>query len=199
MKKILKLTTTLILTVGFTTSCTTYDDYYSSSPVQESVYNSQTSKRQKELLQTMEKLNLQLASLSETSLQNTQRIAYLEQQLGTITTQLNNRGENYTKIMAQLKAERSERENMTQAMKTQFSKELAKTESSLRQRQNEVIKAIASTPSAASNSNVYTVRAGDTLSVISKAAGIPVKTIKKANGLTSDIIRVGQKLRIPVK
>jgi LysM repeat protein len=200
MKNILKPTVLVILTAGLTTSCVNYDDgYYDSAPIQNSVHTSQASKTQKLLNQRIEKLNLQLASLSETSLQNTQRIAYLEQQLGTITAQLDHKGENYEKIMAQLKAERAERESMTKAMKNQFSKELAKTESSLRQRQNEVIKAISTTPSPGSNYNVYTVHSGDTLSVISKAAGVPVKRIKKVNGLTSDIIRVGQKLKIPAK
>ncbi|MCR4659429.1 MAG: transglycosylase SLT domain-containing protein, partial [Bacteroidales bacterium] len=42
----------------------------------------------------------------------------------------------------------------------------------------------------------YTVRKGDTLSKIASKHGISVATLKKRNGLNSDRIRVGQKLKI---
>jgi LysM repeat protein len=38
---------------------------------------------------------------------------------------------------------------------------------------------------------------GDTLSAISQATGVSISKLKKFNGLTSDSIRVGQKLKIP--
>ncbi len=43
----------------------------------------------------------------------------------------------------------------------------------------------------------YTVKHGDTLSSIAAAYGTTVKNLKKANGLTSNLIRVGQVLVIP--
>jgi LysM repeat protein len=43
----------------------------------------------------------------------------------------------------------------------------------------------------------YTVKHGDTLSSIAAAYGTTVKKLKKANGLTSNLIRVGQVLVIP--
>ncbi|MEW8987378.1 MAG: LysM peptidoglycan-binding domain-containing protein, partial [Bacillus sp. (in: firmicutes)] len=43
----------------------------------------------------------------------------------------------------------------------------------------------------------YTVKAGDTLSAIAKLHNTTVTAIKSSNGLTSDIIRVGQVLSIP--
>ena len=45
----------------------------------------------------------------------------------------------------------------------------------------------------------HTVEPGTTLSALSKAYGVTVSDIKKANRLSSDNIRVGQKLLIPVK
>ena len=42
----------------------------------------------------------------------------------------------------------------------------------------------------------YTVRKGDTLSKIASKHGISVATLKKRNGMSSDRIRVGQKLKI---
>ncbi len=45
----------------------------------------------------------------------------------------------------------------------------------------------------------YIVQKGATLSAISKAYGVSVKDIKTANRLKNNMIRVGQKLYIPVK
>jgi len=45
----------------------------------------------------------------------------------------------------------------------------------------------------------YVVTSGVTLSAISKAYGVPVSEIKRANNLKSDSLRVNQKLKIPVK
>ncbi len=44
----------------------------------------------------------------------------------------------------------------------------------------------------------YTVQPGATLSAISKAYGVSISDIKKANNMSSDILRIGQKLKIPV-
>lgn len=45
----------------------------------------------------------------------------------------------------------------------------------------------------------YSVKSGDTLLRIAKAHGTTVKLIKSANSLTTDRIKVGQKLKLPVK
>ena len=45
----------------------------------------------------------------------------------------------------------------------------------------------------------YTVKSGDTLTKIAKAHGTTVKAIQKANHLTTTAIKVGKKLKIPVK
>ncbi len=44
----------------------------------------------------------------------------------------------------------------------------------------------------------YTVQAGDTLWLIARRYGTTVEAIKQANGLTSNALRIGQVLRIPV-
>jgi LysM repeat protein len=52
----------------------------------------------------------------------------------------------------------------------------------------------------ASGAEVYTVKSGDTLTTIAKKfPGVTVKAIRTANNLTTDKIRVGQKLTIPAK
>ncbi len=50
---------------------------------------------------------------------------------------------------------------------------------------------------AAGADETYVVKAGDSLSVIAQRMGSSVKAIRQANGLTSDLIRVGQELKIP--
>lgn len=50
---------------------------------------------------------------------------------------------------------------------------------------------------AVPTSTIYTVKKGDTLSKIARAQGTTVTALKKANRLSSDVIRVGQKLKIP--
>ena len=46
---------------------------------------------------------------------------------------------------------------------------------------------------------IYTVKSGDNLLKIAKAHGVTAKQIRSHNGLPTDQIRVGQKLKIPVK
>ncbi|NWN83339.1 MAG: LysM peptidoglycan-binding domain-containing protein, partial [Halomonas sp.] len=45
--------------------------------------------------------------------------------------------------------------------------------------------------------NEYRIRPGDTLSEIATRHNVPVRRLKQANEINSDVIRVGQVLRIP--
>lgn len=54
----------------------------------------------------------------------------------------------------------------------------------------------AKTSSGSGGGKYYTVRKGDTLHKIASKHGISVSTLKKRNGLKSDNIRVGQKLKV---
>lgn len=53
--------------------------------------------------------------------------------------------------------------------------------------------------SVAGGDNSYTVKSGDTLTTIAKSHGTSVKAIRSANSLTTDKIRVGQKLKLPAR
>jgi len=55
----------------------------------------------------------------------------------------------------------------------------------------------ASSSSAPRQASVHTVRSGDTVSGIAKKYGTTWVALRKANGLSSDTIKVGQKLTIP--
>lgn len=54
-------------------------------------------------------------------------------------------------------------------------------------------------PSSSSSSTrtTHTVKSGDTLYSLARKHGTTVAKIKSANGLSSDLIRIGQKLKIP--
>ncbi|MEC8443692.1 MAG: LysM peptidoglycan-binding domain-containing protein, partial [Pseudomonadota bacterium] len=43
----------------------------------------------------------------------------------------------------------------------------------------------------------YTVRRGDTLSELAVQRGMDTKTLRELNGLSSDSLRIGQKIRLP--
>ncbi|MGO9526485.1 MAG: LysM peptidoglycan-binding domain-containing protein [Verrucomicrobiia bacterium] len=58
----------------------------------------------------------------------------------------------------------------------------------------------AANPSAGpANGNEYAVQKGDTLTSIAKNNGVTIADLRKANNLTSDSLKVGQKLVIPSK
>jgi LysM repeat protein len=58
-------------------------------------------------------------------------------------------------------------------------------------------KPVAKTTAKKSTKPKYTVAKGDTLSSIARKKGTSVSKIKAANGLSSDLIRPGQSLKIP--
>ncbi len=49
------------------------------------------------------------------------------------------------------------------------------------------------------SSNEYRVKAGDSLDKIAQSHGTTVKVLKELNGLTTDRIKINQKLKLPVK
>ena len=51
---------------------------------------------------------------------------------------------------------------------------------------------------AVNDPNTYTVKSGDTLGHIAMRNKVKVKDLKAINGLTTDLIRVGQKLKLPI-
>ncbi|GLR63656.1 N-acetylmuramoyl-L-alanine amidase [Marinospirillum insulare] len=50
---------------------------------------------------------------------------------------------------------------------------------------------------ASHSSSAYTIRRGDTLSEIARRKGVDIGELRKMNDLNNDVIRVGQRLRIP--
>ena len=52
---------------------------------------------------------------------------------------------------------------------------------------------------SAAGEPVYTVKSGDNLTKIAAQYGVGLKALRAANGLKTDSIKVGQKLKIPAK
>jgi len=59
--------------------------------------------------------------------------------------------------------------------------------------------AAVTSPSASTDSNEHVVQKGETLTSIAKNCGITIADLRKANNLSSDSLKVGQKLMIPPK
>jgi LysM repeat protein len=57
----------------------------------------------------------------------------------------------------------------------------------------------AAAETSASGEQPYKVKSGDTLTTIAKHFGVTVKALRSANNLTTDKIKVGDKLKIPAK
>jgi len=97
-------------------------------------------------------------------------------------------------LNAALEQERASRSQEIQAVGKAMAAEIVRVEKSA---------AAAAKPSAPSAySGKYkelVVQKGDTLSGISSLAGVSIESIREANGLKSDVIRVGQVLKIPTK
>ena len=93
-------------------------------------------------------------------------------------------------LEARVRAIDAARENDKKAILDQLAKELAALGGSRT--------GVASPSSApATSSNEYIVQKGESLTSIAKNHGVTVADLRKANNLTSDALKVGQKLVIP--
>ena len=63
----------------------------------------------------------------------------------------------------------------------------------------EATMATATTAAVADTAGIYTVKAGDNLTIIAKAHGTTVKELETLNNLPSSAIKAGQKLKLPEK
>ncbi len=168
------------------------DDYESQMQFKRLQVKDQKHARQLQgLNQALAQQDALIRSLAEAMSENSMRVEKLE---GQVLAMEKSMGRNTKALEQRLEAERRQREKSSQALLNQVSKEIATTASTLQNRQNKIIKAMSET-----SAEEYQVRSGDTLSVIAQAFGVSVNSIKRANNLSSDIIRVGQKLTIPSK
>lgn len=116
-----------------------------------------------------------------------------EKQLGDLQAQINHLRQaggadaaaDVQALDARLRALDAAREKDKQIILDTLAKELAR------------LGAARGTTAAAGSGAEYVVQKGENLTTIAKAHGVSVEDLKKANGLTDDTIRIGQKLVIP--
>lgn len=94
-------------------------------------------------------------------------------------------------LEARIRAIDAARESDKKAILDQLAKELAALGGS-----HSGVSPPSPVPAAASG-NEYVVQKGETLTSIAKSHGVTVADLRKANNLTSDALKVGQKLVIP--
>ncbi|MEA2013652.1 MAG: LysM peptidoglycan-binding domain-containing protein [Verrucomicrobiota bacterium] len=98
-------------------------------------------------------------------------------------------------VEKKLSLEKELREKTINELINQFSRELSATTKKFKATQENILQAVSGVSVAAE----YKVQRGDTLSVIAKAYGISIASLKQANNLKTDIIIPGQILVIPNK
>lgn len=141
--------------------------------------------------------------------------AYFEETVGNLTNQirlLQDENAKLTESVYSLKQELKElkaRMQSYQAETAELRKMIAAESESRKQQMGNIADKIQQVgeQSAAQNAiaqseeeyDYYIVESGATLSAVSRATGISVARLKKVNGMTNDILRVGQKLKIPRK
>lgn len=93
-------------------------------------------------------------------------------------------------LNSSLEQERADRSQEIQSVSKAMAAEIIRVEKSV---------AAKPTPQYSGSYKELVVQKGDTLSGISSLAGVSVESIREANGLKSDVIRIGQVLKIPTK
>ena len=157
---------------------------------------------------------------------NRRSVSYYEETVGNLTNQIRLLQDENASLTASVHAMQQELRQMKQQMQayheeTAQIRRMISEESAARQKQMGGIadklqkaadaqaKADARARAAAANAHnsgnsaeefdIYVVEAGATLSAVSRATGVSISRLKQANGMTNDILRVGQKLKIPRK
>lgn len=192
MKKSSLVKCALIMSVIPFSGCITLEnENYEQQMAMQRMRNENRKQAQKvaELSREMEQREALVQNFLATMAANSQRIETLERQLLNLEKSM---GRNTKALEERLAAEKALREKANNALINQVSKELETVATDINKRLKDI------NTSTGSGYGVYTVRRGDTLSQIAKAAGITVSKLKKVNGLSSNIIRVGQDLKIPV-
>ena len=110
----------------------------------------------------------------------------LRKQVAELETQLKTSNDEWQRRLAELRASMdTQHKEALDAMAAKMAQEMAQA---LKAREQARKTAVAT---------VHTVSQGEVLSVIAAAYRVSLKDLKEINGLKSDVIRVGQKLKIP--
>jgi len=141
-------------------------------------------------------------------------VRYYEELVGTLAGQVRQLQDDNAKLSGSVRDVKTQLEALARNNEV-MSRDIAELRKQLTAdavRREKQLTALAGRPKAAANSSQnlprtpavteyeeYVVQRGATLTAISKAYGVSVDAIKKANSMNSDVLRVGEKLKIPRK
>lgn len=143
--------------------------------------------------QTISNLKQQVSDLKLGKLESfMQELQAMDKKIGAITKRQD-------KILSDIRQLSSHANDTTTAL-SQYKEKIAQFERAI-SLQNEQLKDIAKIREQlvqmADSEKLYTVKAGDSLEKIARAQNTTVEEIKKINHLTTDLIVVGQEIRLP--
>ena len=124
--------------------------------------------------------------------------AYYEETVGNLTNQIRLMQDENAKLAAAVYELQREVREMKQRMQG-YQAENAELRRLIAAESDASQQAQAAPPQDTEEYDFYVVEPGATLSAISRATGVSIARIKQANGMTNDILRVGQKIKIPRK
>lgn len=138
-----------------------------------------------------------LEAIRQQNAEHEYKILDLQKRLDLVENQLAATNTAYKQELQRVKdtiaSESSARVTAINDMKTAVSTELARTASEIQKQ----LKAMPKSDTSAQGE--YTVQKGDTLMMIARAFGVSTDSLRRANGLKGDMLRLGQRLTIPKK
>lgn len=126
------------------------------------------------------------------------RVDLLEKQVSTTDVAYRQQLQHLQQLQRVIADESKARATAVDDLKKAASQELANMASHQQAQQKQLMKALEAA-AASGGQGEYVVQKNDTLKMISKAAGVSLDNLRRANNLKSDALRVGQKLIIPRK
>ncbi len=126
------------------------------------------------------------------------RVDLLEKQVSTTDVAYRQQLQHLQQLQRVIADESKARATAVDDLKKAASQELANMASHQQAQQKQLMKALEAA-AASGGQGEYVVQKNDTLKMISKAAGVSLDNLRRANNLKSDALRVGQKLLIPRK
>lgn len=184
-------------TVIALTGCETFSGKNSKYERQVRNLNARTAETSKIYEEQLHKISARLVEIQEKQNETNAKVNQLQNYISTMNRQDSALQGQINALKRDLNAESAARQESINKMAEQMAKEFGKAVNSMRR----------SSPRPSSGGGPigpgkfyeYTVQSGATLSAIAKAYKVSVEDIKRANGLNSNMIRVGQKLYIPKK
>jgi LysM repeat protein len=165
------------------------------SPQQQRIQQARALESSRFQEEQMTRMSNSIRQTQEQHSANLQQISSLQGQIATLNQRIQSLGNEVESLKQQVATERQARQADMDRLLGQVAKETAAAIRSATPPSG----SRSSGPATAGEFYEYTVESGATLSAIAKAYGVSVDSIRKANRMKDDNLRVGQKLFVPKK